>query len=279
MPGLSGTPITAIRAFHGLVFFKSNQGARGHFGFERDQRIGQARQDTRLYLIFAGEFHRADLQHLRTQAGHLQHFFERHAVKPARFFDHARVGRVDTVDVRIDQALVRFQRSRDGHRRGVRTAATERRDMAFRVDALEAGDHHHLARVEIAQHALAVDFANACLGERAVGFDRHLPTGVADRIDACFLQRDGEQSRTDLLAGGGNHVEFAWARLGRNVFREAEQAVRFAGHRRGHDDHLVTGLVPFRDALRDVLDALDRAHRSTAVFMYDECHCRSELEK
>jgi hypothetical protein len=37
--------------------------------------------------------------------------------------------------------------------------------------------------------------------------------------------------------------------------------------------------MPFRDALGDVLDALDRAHRSAAVFMYDECHCRSELEE
>jgi hypothetical protein len=37
--------------------------------------------------------------------------------------------------------------------------------------------------------------------------------------------------------------------------------------------------MPFRDALGDVLDALDRAHRSAAVFMYDECHCRSELKE
>jgi hypothetical protein len=37
--------------------------------------------------------------------------------------------------------------------------------------------------------------------------------------------------------------------------------------------------VPFGDAPGDVLDALDRAHRSAAVFMYDECHCRFEQEE
>ena len=66
---------------------------------------------------------------------------------------------------------------------------------------------------------------------------------------------------------------------GGDLFRQAEQAVGFAGHRRRHDHHLVAGLVPFRDALGDVPDALGGAHRGAAVFLYDECHCRFELEE
>ena len=181
--------------FHGLVFFKSNQGARVHFVFERNQRVGQAGEHARLHLILAGEFHRADLQHLRAEARHFQHFLERHAVEPARFFDDARIGRVDAVDVGVDQAFVGLQRRRDRDRRRVRAAAAERRDVAFRIDALEARDDHDLARVEIGEHALAVDLADARLRERAVGLDRHLPAGVADGVEAFCVQRDGEQTR------------------------------------------------------------------------------------
>jgi len=150
--------------------------------------------------------------------------------------------------------------------------------VAFGVDALEARDDDDLAFVEIAQHAFAVDVADTRFRECAIRFDGHLPAGIADGIDACVMQRDGQQADADLFARRRDHVEFARAGLGRNLFRETQQAVRFAGHRRRHDDHLVACLVPFRDALRDVLDALDRAHRCAAVFVYDECHCRSELK-
>ena len=73
----------------------------------------------------------------------------------------------------------------------------------------------------------------------------------------------------DLLAGGGEHVEFARIGLRHDFFGQAEQAIGFARHRGRHHDDLVAGVMPFGDALRDVLDALGRAHRRAAVFMYD----------
>ena len=36
--------------------------------------------------------------------------------------------------------------------------------------------------------------------------------------------------------------------------------------------HLVTGGVPLGDTPRDILDALDRAHRGAAVFVNDQGH-------
>src|SRR5690606_41427041 len=52
-------------------------------------------------------------------------------------------------DVGVDQALVGAQRGRHGHRGGIRAAATQRGDVAVRVDALEARDDDHAAGVQV----------------------------------------------------------------------------------------------------------------------------------
>jgi hypothetical protein len=54
---------------------------------------------------------------------------------------------------------------------------------------------------------------------------------------------------------------------GHDFLGQADQAVGFARHRRWHHDDPVTGIVPFGDACRDVLDAVRRTHRRTAVFV------------
>ena len=149
--------------------------------------------------------------------------------------------------------------------------------MTFRIDALKARDHDDLAGIEIAHDALAVDLADASLRERTVRFDRNLPARITDGVDARVLKRDRQQSHADLLASRGDDVELARIGLARDFLGKPKEAIRFAGHGRRHDDQLVARLPPFRDALGNVLDALHRAHRSAAVFMYDECHCRSEL--
>jgi hypothetical protein len=84
-----------------------------------------------------------------------------------------------------------------------------------------------------------------------------------------------------LLAGGGQHVEFAAVGVagfgGRQFLGQAQQAVGFAAHGAGDDDHLVAGPRPLGHALGDVADALGRAHRRAAVFVNDQCHagCQS----
>ncbi len=74
---------------------------------------------------------------------------------------------------------------------------------------LKAGDDHHFAGSEVGTHALVVDGFDAGLGVGAVGADGHLPAGVAHRLHAFGLQRDGQQGGRSLFAGGGEHVEFA----------------------------------------------------------------------
>ena len=80
-------------------------------------------------------------------------------VEAPRLGHDARIGRVDAVDVGVDLALVGRERGRQRDARGVRAAAAQRRDVAVRVDALEAGDDDDRAVGEVAAHALLVDLA------------------------------------------------------------------------------------------------------------------------
>ena len=90
-------------------------------------------------------------------------------VQPPRLGHDARVGGVDAVDVGVDQALGGLHRRGHRHGRRVAAAAAERGDVAVAVDALEAGDDHHLAGGQVGAHARVVDALDACLGEGAVG--------------------------------------------------------------------------------------------------------------
>ena len=117
---------------------------------------------------------------------------------------------------------------------------------------------------------------DARLGVGAVGLHLDLPAGVAHRLQALGLQGDRQQRRRGLLAGGGQHVEFAvvvGSRAGgRQFLGQAEQAVGLAAHGARDHHHLVAGACPLGNTLGDIADALGRAHRRAAVFMNDQCH-------
>ena len=105
----------------------------------------------------------------------------------------ARVGGVDAVDVGVDVAAIGLDRR--GHRdgRGVRTAAPERGDAVVGRDALEAGEHRHLALGEAPDDLGGVDLLDAGGAMGAVGADRHLPALPGARVDAHRLQRDRQE--------------------------------------------------------------------------------------
>ena len=191
-----------------------------------DLGILERRQHAQLDVVLAGELDRADLQHLRAQARHLEHFLERHRVEPARFRHDARVGRVDAVDVGVDLALVGLERGGERDARRVRTAAAERRDVAVGIDALESGDDDDGAGGEIGANPVLVDRQDARLGERAVGQHANLAAGVALGLEPHRLERDREQADRHLLAGGGDDVELARIGIRRELLRRA-RASRF----------------------------------------------------
>ena len=160
MPGLSSTPITEILASSRLNAMPEMIACSMCLVFlERDERalrrrlgILERRQHAQLDLVLAGELDRADLQHLRAEARHLEHFLERDRVEPARFAARC-AGR---------SCRRRRRRCRSGTRRRVSAAASatpdvsepprpERRDVAVGVHALEAGDDDDRAGREIAR--------------------------------------------------------------------------------------------------------------------------------
>ena len=68
---------------------------------------------------------------------------------------------------------------------------------------------------------------------------------------------------------GGHLVIFGGEDLTGDFFGEAEQTIGLTRHCRRNDHHLMSGVMPFGDASRDIFDALCRAHRCTAVFVYE----------
>ena len=215
--------------FHLDVFLEGDERSRAGFLADVDVPRREARQHAQRHAVLAGELDRADLQHLRAEAGHLEHLLEADGREPPRIGDDARIGRVDAVDVGVDQALGGLQRRGDRDRRGVGAAAAQGRDVAARVDALEAGDDDDLAGVEVGADARVVDLLDPRLGVRDVGRDRHLPAGIAHRRHALGLEREREQADRDLLAGRGDHVELAQDFVGRRLGRRAGARARAGG--------------------------------------------------
>ena len=260
--------------FHGhvRVILESNQSAGLRLLLHRNLRIGEAGEHARRHLVFACEFHRADLQHPGAGARHLEHFLEADGVQAPRFGDYARIRGVDTVDIGVDLALVGAQGGRERHRRGVGAAAAQRGDVALRVHALETGDHRDAAVLEVLPQAHFVDRDDARAVISRIGQHSYLPAGIAARLDAQREQRHREQAHRHLLAGGRDDIEFTrvWVLL--YAGRERQQPVRLAGHGRGHDHDAMPGCLPLGDAPRDIADALDGAYRSAAEFLDDQSH-------
>ncbi len=224
-------------------------------------------QYTQRHVVFAGEFHRTNLQHLGTQAGHFQHFLEGDAVQTAGGVHDPRVGGVNPVHIGVDLALVGFERRRQGHRGGVRAAPAQGGDVAVLVDALEAGHHAHPAGVEIGAHLAVVDLFNAGLGVGVVGADGDLAAGVGTGAHVELLQRHGQQRDGDLLAGGDQHVHLPRRRVVVHAVGQFDQAVGFTAHGGDHHDHLITTFPEARHPFGDGLNAFDGAYRGAAVFL------------
>ena len=185
-------------------------------------------------------------------------------------FGHdARIGGVDPVHVGVDEAFVGLERGRERHGRGVGAAAPERGDVAFGSDALETGDHHHGAVLQVGTQPLLVDVLDARLGVGVVGEDAHLAAGVALRLEPGLHQRHRQKPDGDLLAGRSDHIEFARVGTGLNFARQRDEPVGFSTHCRNDDNELMSGRLPFGHAAGDGLDAFDGSDRGPAVLVND----------
>ena len=120
--------------------------------------------------------------------------------------------------------------------------------------------------------AAPVDLHDAGGAMRIIGQDRNLPALPRAGIDSNVLQRDRQQPRGDLLAGGHHHVVLAGVMQGREFPRPADQLVSGAGHGRDHHGNLVACVDFALDVAGDVPDARDVGDRSPAEFHHQPCH-------
>ena len=218
-----------------------------------------------------GHLHRAGLQHLGSQRGHLQHLFVADLGQPPGLGLDPRVGGVDPVDVGVDVADVGLHRRGDGDGAGVRAAAAQGGNAALPVDALETGDHGDLAAVHGGDQLLRRNLLDPGAAVGAVGEDRHLPAHPRAGAQAHVAQRHGEKAGGHLLAGGHYRVVLVVRGLeplrGRaGAVSPGHQLVCLAGHGRYHDSHPLARLDLSGHQPGDAPDALQVGHRGAAEF-------------
>ena len=230
-------------------------------------------QNAQRDVVFAGELHRTNLQHLGAEAGHFQHLFEGDLFQALGLGHHTRVGGVDTIDVGVDLALVGFQRRSQSHAGGIGTATTEGGDIAVLVDALETGNDNDATGLEVSTNLLVIDLQNARLVMRAVGENAHLVAGVGHRRHTTLDQRHGQQGNSHLLTGGHHDIQLTRNRLTiSDLFGQIDQAVGFAAHGGNHDDDVVTVLAELLHLVGHLRDALDGADGGAPKLLYDQSH-------
>jgi hypothetical protein len=174
----------------------------------------------------------------------------------------------------------RLQRCGQRHGGGIGAAPSQRRDLLRpRVDALEAGDDHHLALGDGLPHPAAGDLRDLRRSVLGVGEDARLAAGEAHRPDPACLDRHGGQGHRDPLPGGEQHVEFTggWHRT--DGGRQFQQLVGGLPHGRHDHHHVVAVFAGGDDAIGHRRDPLGVGDGGAAVFLDDEGHARWVLSR
>ncbi len=241
----------------------------------RNQRSGalaERGEHAHRHAIFSRKLHGTGLQHLGTKTRKLEHLLHSQAVEPARFRHDARIGGEHALDIGVDPALGRLERRRQRHRRRVRPAAAERRDIALLIDALKTSDHHDSSAIEILSHPRGVDVENP---RSAVGIVRqyvNLAAGVGAGVESAPLQRHREQRDGHLLARRQQDVHLALRRVRINLVRQRNETVGLATHRRDDHNEVVAPSARCGDDIRDGVDALNIRDGGAAELFNDQCH-------
>ena len=259
----------------GLVFVErdaAHNDAFHAFGFFFHNGSGvfvQTGADFKDHSEFFGKFNRTALHHLRAEARQFEHFVVGNFRQLLRGRHDARIGGINAVHVRVNLAEVGLERrcQRDG--RQIRTAAAQRRDLAFRRLALETGDDDNVALFQKLVNFLWRDVVNFGLGVDHVGDDARLRAGERHRRHVQGVQRNGRERDGLLFTGGEQHVHLAFAGQRHDFLGQLDQIIRHTAHRGNDDDDLVALHAVFRHARRNVFDAIGVADRRSAVFLND----------
>ena len=243
--------------------------------FYRDQRavtVVERRYDPQRHAVFAGKLDGTRVQNFRAETRQFQHFLECHAVEFPRFRFDARVGRVDTVDISADLALVNAQCRRDGDRGRVRASAAKGRYPTVGADALEPRDYRDRTDIYVCAQAVWVNRFDTSASMGTVGLDRNLRAKIAAGGAAPFTQSHAQERYGHLLAAGQQDVHFVRVGFATDVIPKGFEPIGFAAHG-GNDHHRsMTGTRERFDPVGNVADPLDIGHRRAAVFLDDQRH-------
>ena len=237
-------------------------------------RIVEGRSYIGFHALRHGDLDRAHLQHFGSGGRHLQHFLESDLLQPLRPGDDARIGGVDAVDIGIDIAPIRLQRSGDADRGRIRPATAKRHDAArLLVDALEARHYRHFAVARKARDdagSVDIDDTRRAVSVRAI--KRNLPALPGARRDAHVVENDRQEAGGHLLAGSNHDIIFP-AVIKRSAFlAPADKLVRLAGHGGDDDRHIVAGVPLALHMAGDIPDAVDIGDRGSAKLQHETGH-------
>ena len=133
------------------------------------------------HAVAGPQFHRTGLHDAGAQAGHFQHLIVSDFLHFASVFHDPRVGGIHAVHIRVNLANFGVQRPGQRHRRRVRSAPAQRRDVAIGRLALKTGDNNDIAAGQFLEHAVRIDFANPSFHVHRVGHDSRLRAGQGYR--------------------------------------------------------------------------------------------------
>ena len=146
------------------------------------------------------------MHHTGTHSCEFEHLFKADFTEFAgRRFD-AWVRCINSIDVRMNNALAwpKCGGQRDGGR--VTAASAECRDITVGVDSLETTSHNDVAVVQLFSDRFRRNRQNLRFRMMAVGRDTQLRARHADSLAAHFVYRHRHQSDADLFASRQQHV-------------------------------------------------------------------------
>ena len=234
-------------------------------------------QQAQRHIIGKGQLHRFGMQHLRPRPGQGQHIPGVDLRQEPCLRDHAGVGGINALHVRIDIAGVGLQRGGQRHRRRVRAAPAEACDVPGGAHALKARHHRDAAPAEFPADAARLDDADLPVAVVRIGQNARLPAGERHGGQPEPLHGHDEQGRRLLLPGGDKGVQLP----GRGRFVHlpcaARETVGGTAHGRDHH-HKLRRLMRFSDKLRHMAQPFRVPERAAAEFLHNQ-HVHSSKSK
>ena len=225
-------------------------------------------------VVVLPHLHRAGLHDTGTETSHFQHLAVGDLLHLARILAHPRVSRENPFHIGEDLTGIRPKGTGQGHRRGVRAAASQGHRIAILIRPLEACNDDDVSLLQLLLHTVRLDVKDASLGMHGIG--PHANHGACQghcRMPQ-LLEGHRQKGNRNLLARGQQHIHLPGKPIGILVdaVGQLDQIVCGIAHGRHHHDNLVSRRLLIEDPLRDSHDLLGGGNGAAPEFLYDKSH-------